>query len=58
MKRFLQYFVLEVIIIFVIGSIGYRILSVPYNWFQIIFSSVVSGAIIAYAMLTVQKCNQ
>jgi hypothetical protein len=52
MKKFLQYFVLEFIIIFVIGSIGYWVLSVPYNLPQILFSSVVSGAIIAFALWT------
>lgn len=55
MKKFLQYFVLEFIIIFVIGSIGYWILNVPYNLSQILFSSVVSGAIIAFALQTLQK---
>ncbi|MDO8557565.1 MAG: hypothetical protein Q7S09_00015 [bacterium] len=57
MKKFLQYFVLEFIIIFVIGSMGYWVLSVPYNMSHILFSSVVSGAIIAFA-LWAQKKNR
>lgn len=55
MKKFLQYFVLEFAIIFIIGSAGYWALKVPYNLFQVLFSSVVSGAIIAYAMHALQK---
>ena len=50
MKRFVQYFVLEFIIIFAIGSLGYWILKVPFNFNQIIFTSVIAGAIIAFAM--------
>ena len=57
MKKFLQYFVLEFIIIFVIGSIGYWILGTPFDINQILFVSLVSGVIIAYAMLTLQKRN-
>jgi hypothetical protein len=57
MKKFLQYFALEIIIIFVIGSIGYWILGSPFDINQILFVSLVSGAIIAYAMLTLQKRN-
>lgn len=55
MKKFLQYFVLEFIIIFVIGSIGYRVLGTPFNLNQTLFVSFVSGVIISYAMLTLQK---
>ena len=57
MKNFLKYFVLEFIIIFVIGSIGYWILKKPFDVNQTIFVSLVSGIIIAYAMLTLQKHN-
>lgn len=57
MKKFLQYFVLEFIIIFIIGSIGYWILQVPLNLNQIVFSSTVSGAIIAFAIQALQKRN-
>lgn len=57
MKKFLQYFVLEFAIIFVIGSIGYWILGTPFDTNQILFVSLVSGAIIAYAILTLQKRN-
>ena len=58
MKKFLQYFVLELVIIFVIGSIGYWILGVSFDINQILFVSLVSGVIIAYAMLALQKRNQ
>jgi len=58
MKKFLQYFVLEFVIIFVIGSIGYWILGVSFDINQILFVSLVSGVIIAYAMLALQKRNQ
>lgn len=57
MKKFLQYFILEFIIIFVIGSIGYWILGSPFDINQILFVSLVSGAIISYAMLALQKRN-
>ncbi|MDO8729295.1 MAG: hypothetical protein Q7K26_05440 [bacterium] len=55
MKKFLQYFVLEFIIIFIVGSLGYWILQVPFNLSQILFSSIVSGAIIAFALGRFQK---
>ena len=55
MKKFLQYFVLEFIIIFVVGLIGYWILDVPFNLLQTFFSSIVAGAIIAFAMLSLPK---
>jgi len=55
MRKFIQYFVLEFIIIFVVGLLGYRILGTPLDINQIIFVSLVSGAIIAYAMLALQK---
>lgn len=58
MKKFLQYFILEFTIIFVVGLIGYWILGRPFDINQILFVSLVSGAIIAYAMLTLQKRNQ
>ena len=58
MKKFVQYFILEFVIIFVIGSIGYWILGAPFDINQILFVSLVSGAIIAYAMLALQKRNQ
>ena len=57
MKKFLQYFVLEFIIIFVVGLIGYWILGASFDINQILFVSLVSGAIIAYAMLILQKRN-
>ncbi len=55
MKKILQYFVLEFIIIFIIGSIGYWVLNVPYNASQILFSSVTAGAIIAFALWMQKK---
>jgi hypothetical protein len=55
MKKFLQYFFLEFIIIFIVGSIGYWILRVPFDFQQILFSSIVSGAVIALALETLQK---
>jgi len=57
MKKFLQYFVLEFIIIFVVGSIGYWILGTPFDINQLLFISMVSGAIIAAAMATFYKRN-
>ncbi|MDD2753790.1 MAG: hypothetical protein PHT44_04245 [Candidatus Portnoybacteria bacterium] len=57
MKKFLQYFVIEFIIIFAVGSTGYWILGAPFDVNQILFVSLVSGAIIAYAMLALQKHN-
>ena len=57
MKKFLLYFVLEFIIIFVVGSLGYWIVQVPLNLNQIVFSATVSGAIIAFALQTLQKRN-
>ena len=56
-KKFLQYFVLEFIIIFVVGSIGYRILGTHFDINQLLFISLVSGAIIAAAMTTFYKRN-
>jgi len=50
MKRFWQYFALEFIIIFIVSSAGYYVLHVPFNFPNIFSSSVVSGAIIAYAL--------
>lgn len=58
MKKFLPYFVLEFTIIFIVGSIGYWTLGAPFDMNQILFVSLVSGAIIAYAILTLQKRNQ
>jgi len=58
MKKFLQYFILEFVIIFIVGSIGYWILGASFDVNQILFVSLVSGAIIAYAMLALQKRNQ
>jgi hypothetical protein len=55
MKKFLQYFVLEFVIIFIVGLAGYWILDVPFNLLQILFSSIAAGAIIAFAMLSLQK---
>lgn len=55
MKKFLQYFVLEFTIIFIIGSVGYWILKVPLNISQILFTSAVSGAVIAFAMQALSK---
>ena len=57
MKKFLRYFVLEFTIIFVVGSFGYWILGAPFDVNQTLFVSLVSGAIIAYAMLTLQNHN-
>ena len=57
MKKFLQYFVLEFIIIFIVSSLGYWVLSVPFNLSQILLSSITSGAIIAFALQTLQKRN-
>ena len=57
MKKFLQYFVFEFIIIFVVGSIGYWILGKPFDSNQLLFVSMVSGAIIAAAMATFYKRN-
>ena len=50
MKKFLLYFVLEFAVIFIVAMAGYKIMHVPYNWVQITITSVVSGAIIAYAL--------
>jgi len=55
MKKFLQYFVLEFAIIFIVGLIGYRILNVPYNWLPLLSVSAVSGAVIAFAMWSLKK---
>jgi len=55
MKKFLQYFVLEFIIIFMVGSMGYWVLKVPFNFSQTLLTSIVSGTIIAFAMLVLQK---
>ena len=57
MKKFLQYFVLEFVIIFIVGSAGYWILQVPLNLNQIVLSSTISGAIIAFALQALQKRN-
>ena len=58
MKKFLQYFVLEFVIISAVGLLGYWILKMPINLPQITLTATVSGAIIAYAMLAFQKRNQ
>jgi len=55
MKKFLQYFVLEFVIISVVGLIGYWILRVPINLPQITLTATVSGAIIAFAMVALWK---
>jgi hypothetical protein len=55
MKKFLQYFAIEFVIIFVVGLIGYWVLNVPYNWSQLLFVSVVSGAVIAFALWSQKK---
>ena len=57
MKKFLQYFILEFIIIFVIGATGYWILQIPLDIPQILFTSAISGAVIAFAMQSLQKRN-
>ncbi len=57
MKKFLQYFVLEFIIIFIVGLTGYRMLGKPFDINQLLFISLVSGAIIAAAMATFYKRN-
>lgn len=58
MKKFLQYFVLEFVIISAVGLLGYWILQMPINLPQITLTATVSGAIIAYGMLALQKRNQ
>jgi len=57
MKKFLKYFALEFVIIFVVGLMGYWILGTTFDINQTLFISLVSGAIIAYAMLALQKRN-
>ena len=57
MKRFLYYFILEFVIITAVGLAGYWILRIPVNLPQITLTAAVSGAIIAYAMLTREKRN-
>ncbi|MEK7156761.1 MAG: hypothetical protein AAB790_03055 [Patescibacteria group bacterium] len=55
MKQFLKYFVLEFAVIFIIGSIGYWVLEVPFNLNQQILTSAAAGAIIAYALVWSQN---
>jgi hypothetical protein len=55
MKKFLQYFVLEFVIISAVGLLGYWILRIPVNLPQITLTATVSGAIIAFAMVTLRK---
>ena len=55
MKRFLQYFILEFVIISAVGLLGYWILQMPVNLPQITLTATVSGAIIAFAMVTFRK---
>ena len=55
MKRFLQYFILEFVIISAVGLLGYWILRMPINLPQITLTATVSGAIIAFAMVTLRK---
>lgn len=50
MSQFLKYFVLEFVIIFIVGSAGYWLLGVAFNLTQLLFSSVTAGAIIAFAL--------
>ncbi len=57
MKQFLLYFVLEFIIIFVVGSAGYLVLQVPLNLPQILISSITAGAVIAFAEQKLLKRN-
>jgi len=55
MKRFLQYFILEFVIISAVGLLGYWILRMPINLPQITLTATVSGAIIAFAMVTLRN---
>ena len=55
MKKFLQYFVFEFVIISAVGLLGYWILQMPVNLPQITLTATISGAIIAFAMLTLRK---
>ncbi|MFZ2149761.1 MAG: hypothetical protein WAV15_01205 [Minisyncoccia bacterium] len=45
-------------IISAVGLLGYWILQMPINLPQITLTATVSGAIIAYGMLALQKRNQ
>jgi hypothetical protein len=54
-KKILQYFVLEFVIISVVGLLGYWILQMPVNLPQITLTATISGAIIAFAMITFRK---
>ena len=58
MKKFSQYFILEFAIIFIVGSLGYWMLGTSFDVNQLLFVSLVSGAIIAAAMATFYKRNQ
>jgi hypothetical protein len=58
MKKFSQYFILEFAIIFIVGSLGYWMLGTPFDVNQLLFVSLVSGAIIAAAMATFYERNQ
>jgi hypothetical protein len=55
MKKFLQLFILEFIIVFIVGLGGYWVLKIPFNFLQILITSIVSGAIIALAILKLQN---
>lgn len=55
MKKFLQYFALEFVIISIIGLLGYWILQIPINLPQITFTATIAGAVIAFAMVTLRK---
>jgi uncharacterized membrane protein len=56
--QFLKYFVLEFAIIFVVGTLSYWLMGVPYNTAQLIFSAVVAGGIIAGTMVWMQNRRQ
>ncbi len=55
MNRFLKFFVLEFVIIFIIGSLGYWIFKVPFNLNQQLLSSATAAAVIAYALVWSQN---
>ena len=55
MKQFLKFFVLEFVIIFVIGSLGYWFFEVPFNLNQQLLSSATAAAVLAYALVWSQS---
>ena len=55
MMQFLKFFVLEFVIIFIIGALGYWVFKVPFNLNQQILSSATAAAVIAYALVWSQS---